>query len=275
MVTESLACGITPFVTTNGRLLDRQLGSLVDAGLRTVTFGYYGHDETYDRYVGRRGAWDQFERVVADARSRYKEGLCLHMSYVLSTRTCSIAELDKAWGFAKRYHLRFHIDLIHYSLPYFTEGPERELQFTVADVPRIRSFVDRLAGLKHERPDLYDESGASIKSIPDWLIKGPAMRVPCDAYDMIWVGADGSVRLCFVTFPLGNLHEQPLHKLLFTEAHNKAAVGAVQLACPNCHCHREARITKHLPSLLRYSLGSASHSFSQGAAEQPTFPIIR
>jgi cyclic pyranopterin phosphate synthase len=213
MIAESVACRITPFVTTNGRLLDRKLDSLFDAGLRIITLGYYGHGETYDRYVGRLGAWDKFERVLADARGKYGEKLSLHMSYVLSTRTCSAAELEKAWKFATRYNLTFHIDLIHYSLPYFTEGPNRELQFFSDDLQRIQSFVSHLLELKRERPDLYRESAASIRSIPDWLLKGPAMRVPCDAYDMIWVGADGSVRLCFVTFPLGNLHHNPLRRI--------------------------------------------------------------
>src|SRR5262249_22744603 len=157
---------------------------------------------------------------------------------------CSITELQKAWEFAKHYDLIFHLDLIHYSLPYFTEGPDRELQFTLSDFPRIRSFVDHLWQLKRERPDLYGESDVSIRAIPDWLLKGPAMKVPCDAYEMIWVGADGSVRLCFVTFPLGNLYEKPLSEMLFTDAHKQASIGAVQLKCPNCHCHREARLFK-------------------------------
>jgi cyclic pyranopterin phosphate synthase len=101
------------------------------------------------------------------------------------------------------------------------------------------------------------------------------MRVPCDAYDMIWVGADGSVRLCFVTFPLGNLHHQPLSEILFSEAHRKAAKGAVQLACPNCHCNRDTRIAKHLPSLVRYSLGSAFAPSPSQPLEIPKFPIIQ
>ena len=99
------------------------------------------------------------------------------------------------------------------------------------------------------------------------------MRVPCDAYEMIWVGADGSVRLCFVTFPLGNLYERPLRELLFTAEHRRAAASAVRLDCPNCHCHRESRIAKHLPSLLRYQFRAASATGAEevnGAA----FPIV-
>ena len=89
--------------------------------------------------------------------------------------------------------------------------------------------------------------------MPDWLLKGPEMRVPCDAYQMTWVGADGTVKLCYVTFTLGNLHQTRLRDLMFTPAHDQAAKDAYQLQCPNCHCEASTRIKKHLPSRLRYA----------------------
>jgi cyclic pyranopterin phosphate synthase len=78
------------------------------------------------------------------------------------------------------------------------------------------------------------------------------MKVPCDAYQMLWVGADGSVQLCYVTFPLGNLHETRLSAMLFTAQHREAARASFELQCPNCHCHYDRRITKHVPSARRY-----------------------
>lgn len=273
MIKESIACGITPFVSTNGLILKRRLDAMVDAGLRIITFGYYGHGETYDSYVGKPGAWDRFEAAVADARDRYKNELQLHMSYVLNTRTCSLSSLSHAWRFAKRHSMSFHVDLVHYSLPYFSEGPNRELQFTRNDAERISSIVAELANMKRERADLYREPDASIRSIPDWLLKGPDMRVPCDAYNMIWVGADGSVRLCFVTFPLGNVFDTPLREMLFSSTHKAACIGANQLACPNCHCSRDTRIVKHLPSLWRYSVGKTRPL--TGLDDQGPFVVIQ
>lgn len=274
MIETAVILGMNPYVSTNGRLLERRLGGLFAAGLRSLSFGYYGCEDTYDEYVQRQGAWTQFERGLATARERYQEQLTLHVCYVLNTRTCSLTELEKAWALAVRYNLVFHIDLVHYSLPYFSEGPDRELQFKPSDLPRIHRFVHELKRLKAERPDLYSESVASINSIPDWLMRGPAMRVPCDAYDMIWVGADGSVRLCFVTFPLGNLHEQPLRDLLFTAEHRRAAAGAVHLDCPNCHCHRESRIVKHLPSLVRYQSRAGRTPGYAGPVNGAVLPIV-
>ncbi len=273
MVETATRLGMKPYVSTNGQLLERRVDTLFASGLRILSFGYYGHGRTYDEYVDRKGAWERFERAIAIARERYQDQLALHVCYVLNTRTCSLSELEKAWKFALRHKLIFHVDLVHYSLPYFSEGPDRELQFRPSDLPRIRRFAGELKRLKVERPDLYSESDASINSIPDWLVKGPAMRVPCDAYEMIWVGADGSVRMCFVTFPLGNLHERPLRELLFTVEHRRAAASAVRLDCPNCHCHREGRIAKHLPSLLRYRFRAES-AFTPEQVNGAAFPII-
>jgi MoaA/NifB/PqqE/SkfB family radical SAM enzyme len=253
MIRECDSLGITPFVSTNGLLLGKRLESLVSSGLRVITFGYYGYGPLYDTYVGKRGAWDKFEAGIFQARQTYGQELDMHMSFVLNTRTCMLTELDLAWAFAERYNLKFHVDLVHYSLPYFTEGPDRFLQFTPADAERIEVFVRHLEVLRNHRPDVYSEPIASIRSIPDWLLKGSEMRVPCDAYNMIWIGADGSVRLCFVTFPLGNLNDKPLREILFTEAHKRACIGAVNLECPNCHCCRDTRVAKHLPSAIRYA----------------------
>jgi cyclic pyranopterin phosphate synthase len=274
MIKESVRCGMTPFVSTNGILLSKRLEPMVQSGLRIVTFGYYGHGATYDAYVGKQGAWAKFEANVEAARAVYGDQLKLHMSYVLNTRTCSLTELRKAWSFAERYSLMFHVDLVHYSLPYFSEGPNHELQFTVSDRGPIDVVTRELEGMRRSRPDLYREPITSIRSIPDWLLKGPEMRVPCDAYNMIWVGADGSVRLCFVDFPLGNLHQQPLSQMLFNATHKSACRGAFQLKCPNCHCGRDTRIVKHLPSLLRYALPTSGVSQSTSARESP-FPMIR
>jgi sulfatase maturation enzyme AslB (radical SAM superfamily) len=93
----------------------------------------------------------------------------------------------------------------------------------------------------------------SLRSIPDWLFQGPEMRVPCDVYKMLWIGADGSVKLCYVTFELGNLHERRLSEILDSAAHKQAAQDAFQLKCPNCHCERDSRIRRDLDSRRRYS----------------------
>ena len=268
MIKECCALGMTPFVSTNGLLLEKRLDSMIRAGLRIVTFGYYGYGPLYDSYVGAKGAWERFEAGIARARRTYQNQIELHTCFVLNTRTCSLEELDYAWRFAERYELKFHVDLVHYSLPYFTEGADRELQFKASDAGRINRFVSRLEKLKQTRPDLYAEPTASIRSIPDWLLKGSDMRVPCDAYNMIWIGADGSVRLCFVTFPLGNLYQSSLGEMLFRRDHERACQDAVKLKCPNCHCGRDTRISKHLPSLLRYSMSSdlSRPMGTQGAA---------
>lgn len=253
MVRHAVGLGLATYVTTNGALLRHRIDALFEAGLRNITIGFYGTGTDYDTYVNRTRSFARLEEGLAYARARYGAALSFQLNYLIMRPTCSVEALEAAWRFAERFDMSFHTDLVHYSLPYFTDGVEGGLNFTAEHEGAIRSVVGRLAELKREHPLRVRESLASIHSIPDWLLKGPAMRVPCDVSNLIWVGADGSVQLCYVTFGLGNIRERPLRELLFTEAHRRAARDAFALNCPNCNCERDSRIQKHLPSRLRYA----------------------
>ena len=85
------------------------------------------------------------------------------------------------------------------------------------------------------------------------------MRIPCNAYRMIWVGADGTVQLCYVTFRLGNLHEKRLRDMMFTPEHKKAARDGFALNCPNCHCQRYERIETNKTAHRLYSIDHHHH----------------
>jgi MoaA/NifB/PqqE/SkfB family radical SAM enzyme len=232
------------YVTTNGILLKDKINVLYKAGLRDITIGFYGNGQQYDDYVQRRNSFERMEEGFEAVRDRYGLNVNIRMNWLLMRPTCNPESLSAAWDLAQRYNMKFQVDLIHYSLPYFSEGHDRELQFSAEDKPAINQIVKQLVVLKQHHPDVFSQSLNSIKSIPDWLIKGPDMRVPCDAYDMMWVGADGTVQLCYVTFKLGNLHDNRLKELAYTSEHNSAARGAFGLNCPNCHCHYGARIDK-------------------------------
>jgi cyclic pyranopterin phosphate synthase len=248
MIEHAVSLGLSPYVTSNGLLLKQQINRLYEAGLRNVTIGFYGVGAAYDRYVQRDGRYRRLEESIAFVRARYGSEISIQLNFLLSRLSCNLEALEQAWEFACRYDLEFQIDLAHYSLPYFTLGPEEELQFRPSDRDAITAFVDAVVKLKKQHPHHLRESMMSILSIPSWLLKGPAMAVPCDAYKLIWVGADGTVQLCYVTFVLGNLHEMPLSEMLFTETHRNSARDAFLLHCPNCHCERESRILKHMSS---------------------------
>ena len=234
-------------------LLRKKLDRLYDAGLRNISIGLYGTGDDYDTYVQRKGMFKCLEDGLAYARSRYGNELKLDFGWVLMRPTCSVEAIRSMWRLVERYEMPVSVSLIHYSLPYFTEGPDRVLQFTPDDRDAIDAAVAELMRLKESRPELLPQSWVSLKSIPDWLLKGPNMAVPCDRYRLIWVGADGTVQMCYVTFKLGNLHEKRLKDMLFTPEHHDAARNGFKLNCPNCHCAYPTRIQTHLPSLIRYS----------------------
>jgi len=246
MVEHATSLALSAYITTNGTLLDRKIDELYSAGLRNLTVGYYGsNDGSYDRYVQRRSGFSAMERGVAAVRSRYGSDVSMQLNFLIMRPSCNLHALEEAWKFAQRYDMTFHTDLIHYSLPYFSEGPDRMLQFRQEDSNAIKEVVGELIRLKTKHPEIIPESFMSLRSIPDWLLKGANMRVPCDAYKLIWVGADGTVQLCYVTFSLGNLHRERLRDILFRTEHTRAARDAFLLKCPNCHCERDDRIQKH------------------------------
>ncbi len=255
MVEHSLALGMRTYVTTNAMLLGEKIDELYAAGLRDVTIGLYGTGAEYDAYVQRSGRFDQLVKSLDTVKAKYGASFQLRFNWLLMRPSCNLAALHEAWELARAYQAPLQIDLIHYSLPYFSEGPERVLQFQPADRPAIEALVEELLRLKRAHPAMLDQSLAGLASIPDWLIKGAEMRVPCDKYQMVWVGADGTVQMCYVTFKLGNLHEQRLSEMLFTETHRAAARDAFAVRCPNCHCSYDARIQKDLASRWRYGKG--------------------
>ncbi|MBI5852862.1 MAG: radical SAM protein [Planctomycetes bacterium] len=252
MVEHAVARGLSPYVTTNATLLERRIDDLFRAGLRTITVGFYGTDEAYDAYTGNARGFAQMERGVAAVRERHGDAVRLRLNWLLMRPTANNASLDAALDFARRYQAPIQIDLIHYSLPYFTEGPDRCLQFRPEDEATLRAIAERLLVVQREEPWLLEHSTIGLRAIPDWLLRGRDMRVPCDKYDMLWIGADGSVQLCYVTFPLGNLHRQRLSTILGSPEHVAAARAAFRLACPNCHCGYDSRTQKHLTSRWRY-----------------------
>jgi cyclic pyranopterin phosphate synthase len=252
MVGHAVGLGLDPYVTTNAARLDKRIDGLHAAGLRTITVGFYGVGEAYDAYVQRRGQFARVERGIAAVRERFGMDVRLRMNWLLMRPSCTEAALDAALAFAERYEMVVQVDLVHYSLRYFTEGPDRCLQFRPEDEPALRRLTDVLLERYRADPARFTQAPEALRSIPDWLLRGPDMKVPCDSHQMLWVGADGSVQQCYVTFPLGNLHERRLRDLLFTVAHRQASRDSFLLNCPNCHCGYDSRVQKDARTAAHY-----------------------
>jgi cyclic pyranopterin phosphate synthase len=270
MVERCDALGMRPYVTTNAVLLDKRIDQLVSAGLRDVTVGFYGVGDAYDEYAQRRGLFAAVERGIAGTRDRHGDRVQMQMNWLLMRPSASLQALRAAVDFAERYRMTMRVDLVHYSLPYFQEGQDRCLQFRPEDRGQVERVVEELIAIKLRRPRLIEHSVEGLRSITDWLMKGPDMKVPCTAYEMIWVGADGTVQMCYVTFKLGDLKHARLRDMLFTEAHRCAARDAFRLDCPNCHCSSNERIMRHGPSRRRYARAPDSATAAATAiAEEP------
>ncbi|MFC3581895.1 radical SAM protein [Sphingomonas hylomeconis] len=258
MVKISNDLGVGCYMTTNALILDKKIVALHAAGLRKVTIGYYGQDGAFDDYVQRPGRYARLLESLENTRALFgPDELDIQMNFLLSRRSANLPAVNEMVDFANRFQASIHIDIVHYSLPYFDEGEDRELQFREEDRPAVDLVINHLLQLKIANPKLFTESATAIAAFADWALKQEAMRIPCDARKLLWVGADGSVMLCYVTFPLGNLHETRLSEILYTQAHHQAARDAFQLDCPNCHCEAASRVEKHAPSFRKYSRDAA------------------
>lgn len=244
--------GLAPTVTTNAIALSSRIDELYAAGLRNLSIGFYGVGAAYDEYTQRPGRARRMEAGIADVRQKYGDSVRIQINWLLRRQTCDLKSLHEAFEFARKYNTTLQVDMVHYSLPYFTEGPDRELQFRAEDREAIGVVTTELLALKEKYPEMIRHTPEAIRSMPDWLLLGAQMKVPCTAREMIWVGADGTVQLCYVTFKLGNLHDMRLRDMLYTPAHTAAARAAFSVDCPNCHCGAGERIMRDATSLAKY-----------------------
>lgn len=244
--------GLAPAVTTNAVALSSRIDDLYAAGLRDLSIGFYGTGAAYDEYTQRPGRAARMEAGIADVRRKYGNTVRMQINWLLRRQTCNLDSLREAVEFARRYDTTLQVDMVHYSLPYFTEGPDRELQFRDEDREAIDIVIAELLALKKRYPEMIRHTPEAIRAMPDWLLLGAEMKVPCAAREMIWVGADGTVQLCYVTFKLGNLHESRLRDMLYTPAHTAASRAAFSVDCPNCHCGAGERIMRDARTLAKY-----------------------
>ena len=262
MVAHATQLGLNHWITTNGLLLKRRIDELYDAGARDISLGYYGGSAAvYDSHVERPGAHKKVEDGIAYTRNKFGDEIYLHLDWVLMRQTCSVDAIGELWGFAKRYRTPIGVNLVHYSLPYFLKPgeagwKEHALAFDTEDRASLEQAVQELIRLHEQDPQLLPLSPLVMRSIPDWLIKKSAMKTPCMSRRLIWVGADGTVQMCYVTFVLGNLHQTRLRNMLFTSSHKQAAIDAFELNCPNCNCGFDSRVMAHAPSRKQYSVVS-------------------
>ena len=252
MIRGARELGLEPYITSNAVLLGRRLDELYDAGLRWMTMGFYGVGDAYDDYTGRPGSFSELRESLTALRARFDaEAFALQLNFVLTTRSASLEALRAAWDFAREFDLHLSVDPVSETIPFFTD-PDEDLVPRSQDRGVLEELSRALLRFKRERPDRVPPSDLYLRAIPDLVLENGGGTVPCDAYQLIWVGANGDVQLCDTAFPLGNLHEQPLAEVLFGEEHERAARDGFALRCPGCLCKIDSRLRKHAASRRAY-----------------------
>jgi cyclic pyranopterin phosphate synthase len=251
MIEHSVALGMDTYITTNGTLLAERIDELYAAGLRWMTIGFYGVNEDYDGYTQRPGHFDRLRRGIEAVRRKYGDRIEIQINFMLYRRSCALSALRSAWQFAREHDLFLGVDPISRTIPFF-QDPDHRLAIGEDLRAELDAVTAELLRLKWKFPHRLPPSEAYLRALPDLLLKDAAATIPCDAYQLLWIGADGTVQLCDVHFRLGNVHERPLREILFGEAHCKASRDGFQLKCPTCMCKIDGRIRKHAESQRRY-----------------------
>jgi cyclic pyranopterin phosphate synthase len=251
MVEHATKLGMDAYVTTNGTLMGRRIDELFAAGLRWMTIGFYGIGDAYDEYVQRDGQFDQLRRSLQEVRSHYGDRVAIQLNFMLSRRSCNVDHVRATWALAREFDLHLGVDPISRTIPFF-RSPGEDLDIAEDLRGELEAVARELERCKNERPDRVVPSRTFLRALPSLLLENAAASIPCDAYELLWVGADGSVQLCDVAFPLGNLHDKRLRDIVFTPTHCAAARAGRRLECPTCLCKIDSRIRRHSASVKRH-----------------------
>ena len=252
MIAHARSLGMEAYITTNGTLLARRFRELYGAGLQWMTIGFYGTGKDYDEYTGRAGQFAALEEGLRTVREVAGQEFPIQINYLLSRTSCSLEDLRATWDFARAHGCFFNVDPISETIPFFTDPSETDLDFRERDREALLEVVAELIDLKRAHESSMPQSMETLRALPDLLLRTKETRVPCDAYQLIWIGANGVVKLCDSHFDLGNLHERSLSEILFGKEHAQACRDGFQLKCPGCHCKIDSRIRKHRASQRRY-----------------------
>jgi cyclic pyranopterin phosphate synthase len=251
LIEYSLKLELPTHIITNGLLLRKKIDRLYEVGLRHIGIGMYGIGDRYDQYVQRKGAFKLFEEGLIYARKKYGMDLKLSMMWLLTKATCNKESLYQAWDFAHKYSFDiFSVSPIHYSFPYFTT--ESDLHFDTSDRPKIEEVLSELIKLKKTDGSILQQSLTGLHSLPDWLLLGPQMRIPCIRYQMLWIGPDGSVSLCPAMTGFGNVYQNSLAEILDSTGHRCAAQKSIEVKCSNCVSYFDERIQRDYASRKKY-----------------------
>src|SRR5690606_2091582 len=108
------------------------------------SFGFYGIGNDYDHYVRQRNSYQRISDGLSYVRDKYGSGVKIKMDWLLMRPTCNLETLHETLSFAQRFHTPIYINLVHYSLPYFTKGDEVDLQFSADDRPGVEEVVNEI-----------------------------------------------------------------------------------------------------------------------------------
>jgi len=228
--------GCYPSIITNGLLLSKkQISRLAATGLKEIVFSLNGiTGETHDYTRGVPGGFRKIIQAIDDLQ-KYESDISIGIATILMGY--NLSELPDMVRWVKERGLsRISFQALFYETgaSSYQEGWYNESKLWQ---PRLGSYdecIDQLIEMK--------TAGYPIKNCESQLrqfksyFRNPDVTLPISCKIGIhgfFVGPDGSVRLCYLFDPVGNLLEElPSH--LWNSARTRAIRGGIRKCPLNC-----------------------------------------
>jgi len=268
-------------VFTNGLLLEAALArKLLESGANAIVISLDGLEETNDMIRGIRGSFRQVLsalRLLVDLRDKEYPRLDIRIATTLMKQ--SLNDLVPLTELVDDLGIKINLNLMDTS-PVFFNKIDRD-SFFVQDQEALDEVLDELHNIRSRNKGIFPHghTHASFEYMRRYFQDTKRSEIPCVlGHSFVDVGAHGEVYSgCFVLKPVGNIREQPLEEIVYSEVYQKRLRDMFYKRCPGCACAFQANLLNYLPWLkdeIRWKVKTAgnrplSDTRQPGRAENP------
>ena len=212
--------GMSPHITTNGSLVERNFENIIDSGLDSISFSVDGFGETHDRLRGVKGSFESIERGILRLARSSKVLLFVNM---VVTRL-NVREILKVYEFAKSYGATFFFWPVNDVETLYMDESQREEY-----INSVRYICEREGCNSNKRRFL--ERGIDYHT-------GKIRRFRCPAFfSTVNINFDGEVMPCCVwgatELSAGNIKDKGLVEILSSEKAKEVVKYIFEKGCYN------------------------------------------
>jgi len=215
---------------TNGLLLEKKYKKLINY-VDQINVSIDGLEKTNDYIRGIKGYFKTVTEALIKIRQEYPKKTLKIATTIINQNIDEIPELLK---FCKQYKIIWAFNLLDIS-PYFFKEVDLE-PLLIKDEEKINKFKKCL--LEYKKKRIIQYSNSTINLAINYLKNKNTQLPPCFlGYIAIYLDSKSNIYSgCWVLPPLGNLKQESIEKILFSETYRRRIANMYQRKCPNCTC---------------------------------------